>query len=429
MTSSKPPQGPPMTGESDRVPSAEPSDPSPSRPARALSFLRSIPLLGELPTSAAALLVVGLASISILVSVDLLGLALVVVYRGLGDLLTVLLVALIVAYLLDPLIDRFERKGWNRSVAIVFCLADFVLLAGLIILLLVPYVVTELSTLTTNIDAYLARGGKELKSLEEGLRQITGLDLDLRLGSMTEQIPLLLEKLPQESLNPIKAAVSRAVGSTFGLLGTLVQWALFPIFAFFFLRDFDGMKSGLFSVVPYRFRELVVGQYREIDAKMSQFIRGQCMLCLALAALYGLGLGLFTDIDLAVLIGVLSGLLFVIPYFGTFIGLLLGTALALLKFGLSAQVAYVWAVFGVVQLIEGALLTPKIVGDSVGLHPVVVMLALVAGGNLFGFLGILLAVPLAAIVQVVLGTAIRTYKDTPWFQEGKEGAPSDDALS
>jgi predicted PurR-regulated permease PerM len=118
----------------------------------------------------------------------------------------------------------------------------------------------------------------------------------------------------------------------------------------------------------------------------------------------------------------------VIPYLGTFFGVLAGTILAVLKFGADVEVLKVWAVFASVQFLEGTLLTPKIVGDSVGLHPVVVMLALVVGANLFGFLGILLAVPLAAILQVLLGTALRRYRATEWFQAGEEEAPGADQI-
>ena len=248
---------------------------------------------------------------------------------------------------------------------------------------------------------------------------------------MTEKLPKLLEKVGSggsDASSLLQSTFARASSFFGGALGFVVTWALFPIFAFFFLRDFDVGKARLFDLVPHRWRGDALETYRGVDGKMAAFVRGQFILCCTLAVLYSLGLGLFTDIDLAVLVGVLSGLLFVVPYLGTFFGLLAGTSLALLKFGVSVEVVKVWAVFVVVQGVEGAFLTPKIVGDSVGLHPVVVMLALVIGGNLFGFLGILLAVPVAAALQVVFSTGMSRYKETEWFLEGAEDASGVDQL-
>jgi len=391
-------------------------------------LLRNVPVLSELPPWAAVLVVLGLASVAVLVSLQLLELGLVVVYRGLGGLLTVLLVALILAYFLDPIIDRFERAGWNRTVAIGLALGLFVAVAILALLFLVPYVVTEVSDLADNIDTYVSELGNRGEELEKWVSVTTGRDLDLRFSAMVDKLPELLEKMPMERIDPVRVVAQKILGSTFGLLGILVQWSLLPIFLFFFLRDFDTMKTRVFELVPYRFRQVTLDHYIAIDEKMSLFIRGQLWLCTLLAGLYALGLGLFTDIDLAVLVGVLSGLLFIIPYFGTFVGIVAGTLLAVLKFGFTVEVLKVWAVYAVVQAIEGAFLTPKIVGDSVGLHPVVVVLALVAGGNLFGFLGILLAVPVAAAVQVLLGTALGHYRGTAWFQAGREDAPGPETL-
>ncbi len=172
----------------------------------------------------------------------------------------------------------------------------------------------------------------------------------------------------------------------------------------------------------------MLSHYTEIDLKIAAFIRGQVLVAVILAVLYSFGLVVFTDIDLALLIGVLAGLLFVVPYLGTILGITLGTLMAVLKFGVSFEVGKVWLVFAAVQGFEGALLTPKIVGDSVGLHPVTVMVSLLVGASLFGVLGMLMAVPVAASLAVVGTTAVRWYKDTDWFKEGRDGAPTGDDL-
>jgi predicted PurR-regulated permease PerM len=396
-------------------------------------LLALFPSIGSLPSPASAVIGLGVVAFAGMVLVDALSLVLSVVFQGLGNVLTVLLLALISAYLLDPLIDRFERAGWNRSLGIVISLGSFLIFTGLAVLLLVPYVVTEVADLNENIDVYIAGFGAQLSSLEVWVNAKTGMALDLRFSSMSEKLPDLLDNLSAGdgavgASSPVQALLKSA--STFfgGAVGMAVTWALFPIFAFFFLRDFDELKKRLFGLIPFRWREDALSHYVVIDQKMAAFVRGQFILCSILAVLYALGLGVFTDIDLAILVGVLSGLLFVIPYLGTFFGVLAGTILAVLKFGADVEVLKVWAVFASVQFLEGTLLTPKIVGDSVGLHPVVVMLALVVGANLFGFLGILLAVPIAAILQVLLGTALRRYQATEWFQAGEGEAPGADQI-
>jgi len=374
----------------------------------------------------------GIVAFAGMVLVDALSLVLSVVFDGLGNVFTVLLLALLGAYLLDPVIDRFERAGWSRSLGIGVALGAFLVVSGLSFLLLVPYVVTEVADLSDNIDGYIKDSGEGLAAAEVWLNTKTGMDLDLRFSSMGEKLPALLDKFgagsEAEGAGPIQAALASASRFFGGAVGLAVTWTLFPIFAFFFLRDFDNIKRRLFALIPFRFRRTALEHYVTIDGKMAAFVRGQFILCCTLAVLYALGLGIFTDIDLAVLVGVLSGLLFVVPYLGTFFGLLAGTTLAMLKFGVSVEVLKVWAVFGSVQLFEGAVLTPKIVGDSVGLHPVVVMLSLVVGANLFGFLGILLAVPVAAALEVLLGTALGRYRATEWFQQGQEEAPSVDEV-
>jgi predicted PurR-regulated permease PerM len=319
-------------------------------------LLRKIPAIGGLPGPAVGLIGLGIVAFAGMVLVDAAGLVLSVVFEGLGNVFTVLLLALLGAYLLDPVIDRFERAGWNRSLGISVALGAFLVVSGLSFLLLVPYVVTEVADLSDNIDGYIKDSGEGLAAAEVWLNTKTGMDLDLRFSSMGEKLPALLDKFgaaqQAEGGGPIQAALASASRFFGGAVGLAVTWTLFPIFAFFFLRDFDELKRRLFALIPFRFRRTALEQYVTIDGKMAAFVRGQFILCCTLAVLYALGLGIFTDIDLAVLVGVLSGLLFVVPYLGTFFGLLAGTTLAMLKFGVSVEVLKVWAVFGSVQLFE-----------------------------------------------------------------------------
>jgi predicted PurR-regulated permease PerM len=353
---------------------------------------------------------------------------LAVLYVGLGDFLVVLFLSLITAYLLDPVIDRFEASGWNRSLAIVSSVGTFLLAVALAILLIVPYVVTEVGQLTGEFDTYVTRAADWVHGAQVWVGEKTGKQVDLGLSELIRRVPNLVKDVAPGALDPVRAGVGWALGSTARVLGAIVTWSLFPVFVFFLLRDFDGMKRYAFELLPFRMRRTVLDHYTHIDLKIAAFIRGQVLVAVILAVLYSAGLVLFTDIDLALLIGVLAGLLFVVPYLGTVLGVTLGTVMAVLKFGVSFEVLKVWLVFGVVQGLEGAVLTPKIVGDSVGLHPVTVMVSLLVGASLFGVLGMLLAVPIAASLAVVGTTAVGWYKSTDWFQDGSAGAPTGDDL-
>ena len=358
----------------------------------------------------------------------LLGAGMTLLYVGLGDFLIVLLLSMITAYLLDPVIDRFEASGWNRALAILVCLGIFLGFLTVTALLIIPYVVNEIGQLTGRFDQYVEQTADWVHTLQIWVTDKTGIELDLGISELIRRVPELAKGVPSDALDPVKGVVGWAFGSTLQAVNLIVQWSLYPIFVFFFLRDFDGIKSFVFELLPFRARGLVLRHYVEIDTKIAAFIRGQVLVACVLAVLYSAGLLIFTDIDLALLIGVMAGLLFVVPYLGTILGIALGTLMALLKFGLSVQILKVWIVFAVVQAIEGSLLTPKIVGDSVGLHPVAVMVSLLVGASLFGILGMLLAVPVAASLAVVGTTALAWYKGTDWFREGEQDAPTGDDL-
>lgn len=409
-------------------PSAAPqSEPEPTEAGLARRLLAAVPSLAGLPAPVVALLGALVVLATVQLAVDVVGLLLGGLYRAFGELLPIVILAGVVAYLFDPLIDRFERNSWARSAAIAVCLGVVMLVGLLTTLVLVPYVVAEVTDLSANIGVYLARLGRQAHDVQVWLEARLGRPLPLDLASMQDWLPDLLPHIKGLAV-PLSEALRRVAGSSLGALGSLVRWSLFPVLCFFFLRDWDTMKRGAFELLPMRARRGALARWTEIDQKLASFVRGQITVCLVLAVLYAGGLVLVTDIPLGALIGVLSGLLFIVPYLGTFLGIVAGSLMAALAFGASWEIVKVWAVFGVVQGIEGTLLTPKIVGDSVGLHPVVVILALFVGGGLFGFLGILLAVPAAAVLAVLADALAARVRGSAWFQQGAADAPAADEL-
>ncbi len=326
-----------------------------------------------------------------------------------------LAVALILAYLLDPLIDRFEARGWKRSPAIFACLVLGTVTGVLSVLVLIPYVVNEVAGLSSNLSGY----AENIEGWVDYANKKMGTTVSLDLSSLKETWPELLRQVDTEQLDPLKRVAAWAASSTLAFVIGLANVLMIPVYTFYFLRDFDRMVAWVFNLVPVTWQPLVSKHARAIDTKMGQFIRGQLTLCTILAVLYSVGLIAFGRIDMALLVGILSGALFIIPYLGTIVGVILGSALCLLKFGIDWHLLGVLGTFGVVQLLEGTLLTPKIVGESVGLHPMVVILSLFIGGALFGFMGILLAVPVTAALSVLLETVLARYRASRIYQEGR----------
>jgi predicted PurR-regulated permease PerM len=199
-------------------------------------------------------------------------------------------------------------------------------------------------------------------------------------------------------------------------LTVITNLVLIPVVAFYLMRDWDRLVAGVQNLLPRSSVGQVSGVAREIDEVLSSFLRGQFLVMLALGAIYAVGLWAI-GLKSAFLIGITAGLLSVVPYLGSIVGLGLAIAVALFQFGDIMHFVLVLVVFGVGQTLEGTVLTPNLVGDKIGLHPVAVIFAVLAGGQLFGFLGILLALPVAAALNVVVRHVQDIYRHSAWYKE------------
>ena len=218
--------------------------------------------------------------------------------------------------------------------------------------------------------------------------------------------------------NPLGRIFATIFRSTLSLISAVVHIVLIPVLVFYFLVSFNNIKERIRDLIPPYARETVLSKLREMDLVLSGFVRGQLTICAILAVLYSLGF-VWIGIDLPIVLGTMAGLLFIIPYVGTIIGLALGSLMALAKYGDIIHVAYVVGWIGLVQLLEAYVLTPWIVGEATGLHPVVYILALIVGAHLFWFVGMLVAIPVAAVLKVVLMSAIDLYRQSDVYQDRK----------
>lgn len=323
-----------------------------------------------------------------------------------------LFIAFALAYVLNPAVAFLERKGMGRipGIMIVFTLA-LVITAGFT------------SFLTVSIKGELANMQINLPGYAEHIYEITPPAVKSSLGIETPQrLSLRLDELLQQArgmapdlVKPVLAFIQRAFSSTVAMILAILGYFIIPVYLFYLLAALPRLKAFIESFIPARFVPSYQEKLNEVDTVLSGFIRGQLSVCAILAVLYSFGL-YFIGIDLSIAIGTLAGITFIIPYVGTIIGICLSVIMAFLKFQdvLHPLLCLGW--FGLVQALEGMVITPKIVGDTVGLHPLVAIIALLIGGQMFGIMGMLLAVPVTAVLQVFLRSLAVYYRNSEFFR-------------
>lgn len=320
---------------------------------------------------------------------------------GLGLLLSLLspilapfLAAGILAYIFDPMVTRLEAKGVSRVFGTVLAVLALILAVVLLLLIVLPLFYKEILQLGEQLPNF----AEQLKTkVVPWVSEKLGVELNLDPSSFKQ---FVTDNMADASGIAKKVFSSVGVGGL-ALVGLLINLLLIPVVLFYVLRDWPIIVGAVDRLIPRRIHPTVVTVSREIDAVLSEFLRGQVSVMLIMAVFYVVGLWL-VGLNFSLPVGLITGLLVFVPYLGSGTGLVLGTIAAVMQFPSITGVAMVWAVFGVGQLIEGFLVTPWLVGDRIGLHPVAVIFALLAFGQIFGFFGVLLALPVSAAILVGL---------------------------
>jgi predicted PurR-regulated permease PerM len=331
----------------------------------------------------------------------------------LSEILLPFVAGLAIAYLLTPLTDRLERLGINRLAAALIIIAVFVLALVYLILLVAPIVGSQLTSFIDSVPGYVTAlqallGDPSWPWLQKLLG--AGFNADKSIGDLVTQgvgwLTTFLRSL---------WSGGRTLVSIFSLV------VVTPVVAFYLIYDWHRMIKSVDGWIPVQHRETVRELAREIDAAISGFFRGQTAVCLILGSFYAVALT-FTGLNFGLLIGIISGLITFIPYIGSMTGLVLSLGVAVAQFWPAyGLILIVLGIFLVGQFIEGYVLAPKLVGESVGLHPVWVIFALLAFGYLFGFVGLLVAVPLAATIGVLTRFALRRYLQSSLYTGEEAG--------
>ncbi len=323
----------------------------------------------------------------------------------LGPILTPFVLAALLGWLGDPLVDRLERAGRSRPVAVTLVFVLMVMLLVLVVLILVPMVERQVVTL---IDALPQYRDWFMQTALPWVEARTGIEITTWLD------PQRLFELVRSHWAQAGGVATTLFGylssSGFAFLAWIANVVLLPILTFYFLRDWDLLVERVAAMIPRDHIGTVTRLARESDDVLGGFLRGQFIVMLALGAIYAIGLSL-AGLNLGLLIGMIAGLISFVPYLGAATGIVLAVLAALVQsqgFDLKLLLL-VGTVFTVGQLIESYILTPRIVGDRIGLHPVAVIFAIMAGGQLFGFVGMLIALPVAAVGNVLLRFAHERY--------------------
>lgn len=337
-----------------------------------------------------------------------------------GTLLAPFVVALGVAYIMDPLVDLLQARGMGRTLAIV---ALALPVAGLMVLAVVlglpalgqqvAELIDQAPVLLERLSGWLTRLQARMQGLPVGdrlLGRIEALDANYVVEFLEERRSMLAERAWEGVLG-----LGRGIGSILTVLGYLV---LTPVLAFYLLRDWDRLTEHMAGLVPVPHRPAVLEFAREYDGLLARYLRGQVTVALIIGAITALGLWV-AQFPYALLVGVAVAIFGIVPYLGLVLSLVPAVLIALLTGNVGLSLLKIAVVFGVAQGLEGAVVSPKIVGESVGLHPVWVVLALAVGGFYFGFVGLLLAVPGAVGVKLLVVRGVESWRASDVFQRGE----------
>jgi predicted PurR-regulated permease PerM len=337
----------------------------------------------------------------------------------LRGILTPILLAFIIAYVLDPAVDRLEAWKIPRPAGIAIVLGMVLGIAALFLALVLPSIAADVAGVIQELPKQLTHLWTRI---EPWLEQ-RGIEVPHSTTEWVERLSTYASTVASSILAPAGNFLSSLMGGTLSVIGSVVAAFVVLVLAIYLLNDFDRITAGARELIPLRWRETVTSYAEEIDQMLSQFMRGQLTVMAILAVLYG-GAYALLGVRLAVPIGIAAGILNFIPYLGGAFALVAGILMSLLDGWHFWQLVGVVLAYTAVQTLEGFVITPRIVGKTVGLSEIWVLVALFVGGELFGFSGVLLALPAAAVAKIFVAHGVQYYRQTELFlQAPPESVP------
>ena len=327
----------------------------------------------------------------------------------LSPILAPFLMAGILAYICNPVMVALEKRRIKRTLGAVIVMLGLFALLVLLLLILVPLFFKEIQLLSARLPGYL----DELNThVAPWMGEKFGIAVQFDAATLKR---LLSEAVQGTEGLGMKVLDSLKIGGL-TVLGFVANLMLVPVVLFYLLRDWRSMVARVDHMVPRGWHQKVRSLAGQVDAVLAEFLRGQIAVILVMSTYYTLALWL-TGLEFFLPIGLITGILVFVPYVGMLTGLVLGTLAALMQFGAGPGLLWVWVAFAIGQAAEGMAVTPLLVGDRIGLHPVAVIFALLAFGQVFGFFGVLLALPASAALLVGLRELRRSYLDSPMYRQ------------
>ncbi len=331
----------------------------------------------------------------------------------LGETITPFVLALLFAYILNPAVCFLERRKIPRGVgAAFFSLLLFAMLAGL--LFGVIYILMlEIPQLVNNIPSYIDTFKNDYFPY---ISRTLGLGPGLDFNSLIDNLKSQISNLSPESFTSAFGRVLGFVAGTLNFFIVVLTVFLIPMFMIYLLMSWENMKKSALELMPDGYRQYIVAKLKEIEAVLKDFAKGQLLVALIMGVMYCIGF-YFVGVDMPILVGMGGGLLNLVPYLGTTVAGLTAIVLVLLKYHDAVHPLIVVGIIVFVQTVEGYIITPKVIGHKLGLHPVIIILSLLVLGKLFGFAGILLAVPIAAVIKVFVAGFIKSYRESEFYTD------------
>ncbi len=342
-------------------------------------------------------------------------LAITLTFGGLVYLLSPILMPFLVAaalsYLGDPLVDWLESKKIPRTVAVIIVFAVIILLLIAALLILVPAISSQLTV-------FITRAPLVLEWFNTNAVPWLNEKFNLSMADPGVEIEAWLQEHWQDTSLIVKNLLAGIGQSSIALVAWIGNMVLIPVVTFYLLRDWDKLINYIGDLFPRKYYDMTCQLAKESDEVLGAFARGQLLVMLVLGIIYSVGLW-FAGIEVALLVGMMAGIASIVPYLGFVVGILAASIAALIQYHTMGALIPVLVVFMIGQALEGMVLTPLLVGDKIGLHPVTVIFAIMAGGQLFGFVGILIALPLAAVLAVLLRHLHSRYRQSQYYDDSE----------
>ena len=321
----------------------------------------------------------------------------------LGKVIFPFFISVILKYLLNPIVNFLEKKKIPRAISTILIFLGVIAAAIIFILIILPTVKSEIEIVINNMPQYLeVLQQKIIPYLEETFK----IPIPKTSEEIIQELKTRLKGLSPDFVQWASSYILKAFSSTLSFFLGILSFFIVPVAAFYLLKDYNKIKEKAIDLIPKSYKKKAQALLSEIDTVLKGFILGQLFVSIILSVIYSIGLWII-GVDMPVVIGILSGLANMVPYLGLIVGISTAGLMAFLEFQDFYHSLYVIILFGSAQGLEGMLISPRIVGERVGLHPLAILMAIFIGGNLFGFFGILLAVPVTAVLKVFAKELIR----------------------